>query len=131
MANLYRKVDDLSYDNLVTGISPDTEVEVVTMLALGAPTTYLAGTLLGIHTAGEKAGKCVILGTAAGGGEVITPAYMLAEDTLVGLADVNAPAYRAGCFAPEHIIVADAYILTDLDYDVLRTRNIVFKSSFH
>lgn len=132
MTNLYRKVDELEYDNLITGISPDPEIEVVEMLQLAAETKYKKGTLLGIHTADASAGKCVILGTVAGGGENIVPAYILAEDcTVSATADTPVSAYRSGCFAPEQVIVDDGYTLTDADIDALRTRNIVFKSSFH
>ena len=131
MADYYRKVGELEQDNLATGLSPETEVQVVTLLLLATPATYPKGTLLGVHTAGVKAGKCVILGTAAGGGETIVPAFVLAEDTAVDAADVNAPAYSSGCFAPEHVTVADNYAITDADVDALRTRDIVFKSSFH
>ena len=122
---------EVEHDNLVTGLSPQVEVQVITLLQLAQAATYPKGTLLGVHTAGEKAGKCVILGTAAGGGEIIVPAYVLAEDTTAGVADTNATAYSSGCFAPEHVTVADQYALTQADYDGLRTRNIVFKSSFH
>ena len=131
MPNYCRVVDELEHDNLVSGISPETEIQTVIMLLVNAPATYPKGTLLGVHTAGAKAGKCVILGTAAGGGETIVPAFVLAEDTLVGVADVNAAVFSAGCFAPEHVTVADNYAITDADVDALRTRNIVFKSSFH
>jgi hypothetical protein len=131
MPNYYRVVGDLAHDNLATGLSPEPEAQVVTLLALGTAADYPKGTLLGVHTAGQKAGKCVILGTAAGGGEIIVPAYVLAEDTTAGVADTNAPAYISGSFAPEHIMVADNYAITEADIDALRIRNIVFKSSFH
>lgn len=131
MSNYYRKVGEVEHDNLVTGLSPQVEVQVITLLQLAQAATYPKGTLLGVHTAGAKAGKCVILGTAAGGGENIEPAYVLAEDTAVGAADVNAPAYSAGCFAPEHVTVAKGYTLTDAAIDDLRTRNIVFKTAFN
>ncbi|MDD3109483.1 MAG: hypothetical protein PHH32_02410 [Eubacteriales bacterium] len=132
MADYYRVVDELAHDNLISGVSPDTEIQTVTLLALAQAATYPKGTLLGVHTAGIKAGKCVILGTAAGGGEAIEPAFVLAEETAVGVAeDVAAPAYSSGCFAPEGVTVADNYTLTQADIDGLRTRNIVFKSIFH
>ena len=131
MSNYYRKVGEVEHDNLVTGLSPQVDVQVVTLLQLAQAATYPKGTLLGVHTAGAKAGKCVILGTAAGGGEVIEPAFVLAEETAIGAADVNAPAYSAGCFAPEHVTVAAGYTLTEADMDDLRTRNIVFKTAFN
>ena len=60
--------------------------------------------------------------------EVLTPAYVLAEDTVVGTAeDAVAVAYRSGCFSPDHVIVTEGYTLTDADVDALRTRDIVFK----
>ena len=72
MSNYYRKVGEVEHDNLVTGLSPQVEVQVITLLQLAQAATYPKGTLLGVHTAGAKAGKCVILGTAAGGGENVS-----------------------------------------------------------
>ena len=64
--------------------------------------------------------------------EVLTPAYVLAEDTTVGLAaDVNAPVYRSGCFSPDHFTVADEHVFSDAEKDALRQRRIVFKSTYH
>ncbi|MDD3109482.1 MAG: hypothetical protein PHH32_02405 [Eubacteriales bacterium] len=64
--------------------------------------------------------------------EVLTPSYILAADTTVGLAaDVNAPVFRAGCFAPENITVADQHVFSAAEKDALRQRNLVFKSSYH
>lgn len=130
MSDLYRKVGETEFDNLITGLSPALEIQAVVMLALVAPASYPKGTVLGIHTQGAKAGKCVILGTAPDGGEAITPSYILAEDVTVGVADLNVAVYSAGCFAPEHVTAAAAYTLTESDLDLLRTRNIVFKSAF-
>ena len=60
--------------------------------------------------------------------EVLTPAYVLAEDTPVGTAaDVVAVAYRSGCFSPAHVTVAAEYTITAADLDALRIRDIVFK----
>lgn len=60
--------------------------------------------------------------------EVLTPAYVLAEDTVVGTAeDAVAVAYRSGCFSPERVIVTEGYTMTLADIDALRTRDIVFK----
>lgn len=60
--------------------------------------------------------------------EVLTPAYVLAEDTVVGtVEDAVAVAYRSGCFSPEHVIVTEGYTMTQDDIDALRTRDIVFK----
>ena len=64
--------------------------------------------------------------------EVLTPSYILAEDTTVGLAaEVNAPVFRAGCFSPENITVADGHTFSAAEKDELRKRRIVFKSSYH
>jgi hypothetical protein len=64
--------------------------------------------------------------------EVLTPAYVLAEDTSVTIdADVNVPVFTAGCFAPENVTVKDGHTRTDAENDALRQRNIVFRSSYH
>ena len=64
--------------------------------------------------------------------EVLTPAYVLAEDTTVGVAqDVNASVFTAGCFAPENVTVLTNHVMTDAENDALRQRNIVFRSSYH
>lgn len=64
--------------------------------------------------------------------EVLTPSYILAADTTVGLAaDVNAPVFRAGCFSPENVTVAENHVISEAEKDALRQRRIVFKSSYH
>lgn len=63
--------------------------------------------------------------------EVLTPAYVLAEDTSVTIdVDVNVPVFTAGCFAPENVTVKDGHTRTDAETDALRQRNIVFRSSY-
>lgn len=60
--------------------------------------------------------------------ESLTPVYVLAEDTPVGIAaDVVAVAFRSGCFSPAHVTVAAEYTITAADLDALRIRDIVFK----
>lgn len=64
--------------------------------------------------------------------EVLTPKYILAADTTVGLAaEVNAPVFRAGCFSPENVTVADQHVFSAAEKDELRKRGLVFKSSYH
>lgn len=64
--------------------------------------------------------------------EVLTPSYVLAEDTTIGVAAGQpAPVFSSGCFAPENVTVGLAHTITDAEKDELRKRNIVFKSSYH
>lgn len=122
MSDLYRKVGTSEPDNLITGLTPAVDVVMLKVKKLAAEATLKRGTVLGV----DATGAVLVLGTA---GATLTASYILAEDALVGTAeDAPAVAYRAGCFSPDHVTVAESYTITDADLDNLRMRNIVFKA---
>jgi hypothetical protein len=114
---LNANVATMEFDGLITDITPKT---IVGGGVVGKGEASLKrGTIL---SKGED-GKLAVM--AASG----NPDCILADDLEVSAAeDANAVVYTAGCFDPDKCIVADGYTLTEADRDVLRTKNIYFKS---
>lgn len=127
MANLNRKIGEEGFDGLITQLIPPVQVRGRTIRKLGTAGTIKRGTIMAISSTD---GKLVVLGTAAGNGETLTPDCILTDDIEVGTAnDVNAAVYTAGCFDLGKCIVASGYTVTAANLDALRTRDIVFHNS--
>lgn len=122
--SLVYKVGSVGQDNLLARVLPPAEVTAVNLRKLSTETTLKRGTVL---ARSGTDGKAVILGTSATGDEVLTPAYILCDDTTVGTeGDAPAVVYRTGCFNRDAVIVAENYTLTANDEDALRKYGIVF-----
>ncbi len=127
MANLNRKIGEMSFDGLITQLIPPVQVRGRTIRKLSAAATLKRGTIMAISSTD---GKLVMLGTDAASGETLTPDCILTDDIEVGTdADINAAVYTAGCFDVGKCTVAEDYTVTAADYDALRVRDIVFHNS--
>lgn len=123
--NLNRMVDTMTYDGLISGLTPEAKVKGVTIRKLGAAATLVRGTILAKSTGTAGDNKFVILGTTAAENETLTADCILADDIEVGTAaDVNAAVYDMGCFDPAKLTVKGGYTITEADKDVLRERGI-------
>jgi len=113
---LSRVIGEMTYDGLISGLTPQTKIGAGTIAKGEAEVTLKRGTVLA-----KAGGKLSIHGSGK------TADCILAEDITVGTAaDVDAAIYEAGCFDPEKVIVADGYTLTETDKDALRQRGIYF-----
>lgn len=121
MSKLYRMVDTMTYDGLISGLSPEAKVKGVTIRAAASETALARGTILAKSSADAK---YVVLGTAATNSETLTADCILADDITLGVEDANAAAYDMGCFDPNKVKVAAEYTITEADKDVLRERGI-------
>lgn len=123
--HLNRKVDEMSYDKLISGMNPPVKVASGVIAKLAAAASYKRGTVL-CRSSGEGGdGKLKILGTAAASNETLTPDCVLCDDEDIdAAADVNAAVYVAGCFNPDALIVAEGYTITQTDMDKLRERGL-------
>lgn len=133
MKELSRKLGEMEYDGLITGLNPPERVDGGAIAKLTTATTYKRGTLLAKSAAN---GLLHILGEeppTPGTGEVkdtYTPDCILCDDTEVGTEeDVIVAVYKAGCFNPDRLTVANDYTITEADKDKLRERGIVFKAA--
>lgn len=127
MKNLYSKVGEMEFDGLITDVTPEPIVRGGTIRKLAADATIARGTILAKSSTDNK---LVVLGTAAAGGETLTPDCILCDDIDVGTAsDEPAEVYYAGCFDPNKCTVASGYTLTEADKDALRVRGILFKAA--
>lgn len=115
--HLNRKVDEMSYDKLIAGLTPPVKVASGIIAALTAETVYPRGTAL---SKGAD-GKLRILGTA---GENLIPDCVLCDEETIGTGDATAAVYVMGCFNEAALTVADGYTITEADRDKLRERGI-------
>lgn len=121
MKELSKKLGEMEYDGLITGLNPPDRVDGGAIAKLTTAITYVRGTLLG------KAEDTGLLSLYDGTG---TPDCILCDDTEVGAEeDVIVAVYKAGCFNPDRLTVAEGYTITEADKDKLRERGIVFKAA--
>ena len=92
--------------------------------AVGA--TIARGTVVAMSS---KTKKCVILGTAAGESETLTPFGVLCDEVDATSADAFTTAYRSGHFNREALIVDDDYTITEADEAALRNGGIFLDSA--
>jgi len=138
MAQLSRKIGEMEYDGLVTGINPPLRVGGGTLAKLSEETVYPRGTLL---AKSDTDGLLYILGTGAAAPEgqsetggaaagTLTPYGILCDDTAVGTEDdVPVVFYESGCFNPQKTYAAEGYTLTEADRDKFRMYSIVFRAA--
>lgn len=130
MNELGRKIGDMTFDGLITDITPELIVRSATIRKLAAAATLKRGTILAKSSGSAGDGKYVILGTTAETNETLTADCILCDDVEVGTAaDVAATVYFAGCFDPAKCAVAEGYTITEADKDKLRERGILFKAA--
>ena len=123
--NLNRMVDTMTYDGLISGLTPEAKVKGATLRKLGTAATLVRGTILAKSSGTGGDDKYVVLGTTAGSNETLTADCILADDIDVGTTDdVNAAVYDMGCFDPAKLTVKSGYTITEADKDVLRERGI-------
>ena len=121
----FENLGAVSYDGLISGITPEPKVTGGTIRKLAAAGTLVRGTILAKSSGSAGDGKLVILGTTAATNETLTPDCILADDIDVGTSvDVNAAVYDMGCFDPAKLTVKSGYTITEADKDVLRERGI-------
>lgn len=125
--NLYRKIGEMEYDNLISGMNPVTLVSGGTIAKLTEAATYMRGTVFAKSTNDHM---LYILGTQAPEGDSLTPDCILCDDKDIGTsADVPTAIYIAGCFNPDKVTVSNGYTMTEADKDKLRERGIIFKAT--
>lgn len=130
MTNLSKKLGDMEYDGLVTGLEPRVNVGGGTIRKLGTKATLVRGTILAKSSGSAGDGKLAILGTTAATNETLTPDCILCDDIEVGTSDDEKVAvYIAGCFDFDKCTVKSAYTVTEDDKDKLRERGIIFKAA--
>lgn len=130
MANLSSKIGEMIPDGLITDVVPAIEIRGMTIRKGSVETTYTRGTIMALSSGTGGDNKLVILGTAAGSSETLTPTCILTDDVTVGTSDdVDMTVYTAGCFDPNKITVKEDYVITADDKDALRKYNIVFKAA--
>ena len=126
MADIYRKVGEMDFDGLITGINPSVQVRGGTIAAPADAVTYKRGTIFAKSTTNHK---LYILGSTPDGGDTLTPDCILCDDMEMDGADVVAAVYTAGCFDNDKLTVAESYTMSEADKDKLRERGIVFKAA--
>ena len=127
MKNLSEKLGDMTFDGLITDVSPEVVIGGATIRKLGTAATIKRGTIM---AKSSTDGKLVILGTTAASGETLDPYAVICDDIDVGTsADVAAPVYIGGCFDPNKLTVASGYTITEADKDKLRAYVIIFKAA--
>lgn len=129
MADISKKLGEMTFDGLITDLTPPAQVRGGTVTKLDTKATYLRGTILCRSSGTGGDGKLKALGTAAGSNETLTPDCILCDDTEVGTDnDVNVAVYTAGCFNPDKVHVINSHSITQDEKDKLRERGIVFKA---
>ena len=104
-----RQIGTCEADNLI--ISGKFQRDAVSVTIASGEGVLSRGTVVAMSS---KSGKCVILGTDAGGGEQVDATS----------ADAVTTAYRTGHFNKEALIVDDNYTMTDADEAALRNGGI-------
>lgn len=121
----FENLGAVSYDGLISGLTPAPKVTGGTIRKLATAGTLVRGTILAKSSGSAGDGKLVILGTTAASNETLTPDCILADDVAVGTAaDVNAAVYDMGCFDPAKLTVKSGYTVTTGDKDTLREKGI-------
>ena len=130
MKNLSQKIGEMTFDGLLTGITPAPQVSGGTIRKLTTAAVLKRGTVLAKSSGTAGDGKLVVLGTTAETNETLTPDCILCDDIEGGTAaDEKVTVYTPYCFDPGKVTVAASYTMTDGDKDNLRMRNIVFKAA--
>lgn len=123
MKNLSRKVEEVTYDGLITDLTPAVEVRGGIIKGISGGAVLKRGTLLARNTADDT------LSVYNGATETVKPYGILCDDTTVGAENLECAVYTAGCFDADKVILKEGYTLKAADLDEMRMRNIVFKNA--
>lgn len=123
MKNLSRKVEEVTYDGLITDLTPPVEVRGGIIKGISGGAVLKRGTLLARNTADDT------LSVYNGATETAKPYGILCDDTTVGEENLECAVYTAGCFDADKVILKEGYTLKAADLDEMRMRNIVFKNA--
>lgn len=123
MKNLSRKVEEVTYDGLITDLTPAVEVRGGIIKGISGGAVLKRGTLLARNTADDT------LSVYNGATETAKPYGILCDDTTVGAENLECAVYTAGCFDADKVILKEGYTLKAADLDEMRMRNIVFKNA--
>lgn len=133
MQELSRKLGEMEFDGLITGLTPALQVGGGVIAKGTATATYKRGT---VFAKSAQDGKLRILGTepptpeTGKTADTYTPDCILCDDVEVGTEDdVSVCVYTAGSFDPEKLTVSKGYTLTEADKDKLRGYSIVLKAA--
>lgn len=119
-----QKIGACDTDNLfIDGKFP---VDAVGVTIASGEGVLARGTVVAMSS---KTKKCVILGTAAGESETLTPFGVLCDEVDATSADAFTTAYRSGHFNREALIVDDDYTITEADEAALRNGSIFLDSA--
>lgn len=123
--HLNSKVEEMSPDKLIAGMTPPVKVASGVIAKLATAATYARGTVLCRSSGTGGNGKLKILGTTPASDETLTPDCILCDDEEIGtVEDVNAAVYVAGCFNSKAITVVEGHTVTQADIDKLRERGL-------
>ena len=126
--HLNAKVDEMSYDKLIAGMTPPVKVASGILATTGSVVTHARGTVFAKSSAD---GKLHTLGTVPADGDTLTPDCILCDEETVNATDDTAAAvYVAGCFNIDALIVAEGYTITEADKDKLRERGLYLGQLF-
>ena len=121
--HLNSKVDDMSYDNLIAGLTPPVKTASGIIETTGAEVQYKRGT---IFEKSDTTGKLSILGSGTG-----TPDCILCDDETVSAgSDLTAAVYVMGCFNIDALTVDSGHTITEVEKDKLRERGIYLSQLF-
>lgn len=123
MKNLSRKVEEVTYDGLITDLTPPVEVRGGIIKGISGGAVLKRGTLLARSTSDDT------LSVYNGATETAKPYGILCDDTTVGAENLECAVYTAGCFDADKVILKEGYTLKSADLDEMRMRNIVFKNA--
>lgn len=123
MKNLSRKVEEVTYDGLITDLTPPVEVRGGIIKGISGGAVLKRGTLLARNTSDDT------LSVYNGATETAKPYGILCDDTTVGTENLECAVYTAGCFDADKVILKEGYTLKAADLDEMRMRNIVFKNA--
>lgn len=123
MKNLSRKVEEVTYDGLITDLTPAAEVRGGIIKGISGGAVLKRGTLLARSTADNT------LSVYNGASDTTKPYGILCDDTTVGAENLECAVYTAGCFDADKVILKDGYTLKASDIDEMRMRNIVLKNA--
>ena len=127
MAELSRKIGEMTYDGLVTDVAPQVIVAGGTIAKGAAEATFVRGTLM---AKSASTGKLAIFGSTAAEGDTLTADCILCDDIKVGTsADANVAVYIGGCFDPNKLVIAEGATITEAVKDTLREKGIILKAA--
>ncbi|MBR3965452.1 MAG: head decoration protein [Clostridia bacterium] len=120
MTENMNKIGEMTYDGLITDMTPSVAVGAGTIVGGDTDTDLKRGALL---SKGEN-GKLQLMKEGGNADCILCDAIAVKAGT-----EVTVPVYISGCFDPNKIKVAEGYTIKEADKDTLRTKGIVFKAA--